>query len=78
MEGYTRHTKAVVPPEYADELAHVDQLARQLVDHIRTSRGEIARLHVHGAKSKALQDHFAVLLRHELGFGAAWTWASRR
>ncbi len=68
MEGYTRHTKAVVPPEYAGELAMVDRLALQLVDHVRATRSEIASLHIHGAKSKSLQDHFAVLLREELGF----------
>ncbi|MEZ5093547.1 hypothetical protein [Nocardioides sp.] len=68
MEGYTRHTKAIVPPEYAEELARVDDLAARLVEHIRASTREIGALHVHGAKSKALQDHFAVLLRRELGF----------
>jgi hypothetical protein len=29
---------------------------------------EIA-IHIHGAKSRAIQDHFAELLRQELGFG---------
>lgn len=47
----------------------VDGLAEKLLAHIVATTAEIAELHVHGAKSKAIQDHFAILLREELGFG---------
>lgn len=46
----------------------VDGLAVKLLTHIVATTTEIATLHVHGAKSKAIQDHFALLLREELGF----------
>lgn len=68
MSRYKRHTKAVVPPEDADELAQVDLLAKRLLGHIEQTAKEIAALHVHGAKSKAIQDHFSMLLTEELGF----------
>lgn len=69
MEGYARHVRAVVPPEQLAELAEVDSLAKRLLAHISDTREAIGTLHVHGAKSKAIQDHFAILLREELGFG---------
>lgn len=69
MDGYARHVRASLSPEQAIELAAVDSLAARLVAHIATTRGEIALLHVHGAPSKAIQDHFAKLLREDLGFG---------
>ena len=69
MDGYARHVKASVTPEQAVELAAVDSLAEKLVAHIVATSTEIATLHVHGAKSKEIQDHFAKLLREELGFG---------
>lgn len=69
MDGYARHVKRTVPPDRAEELAAVDSLAARLVAHIAATRDEIALLHVHGASSKAIQDHFAKLLREDLGFG---------
>lgn len=61
--------KAVIPPEHTAELAVVDGLARRLAEHIASTRNAIATIHVHGAPSKAIQDHIATLLRVELGFG---------
>lgn len=69
MEGYARHVRADPPPEYAAELARVDHLAALLRGHISSSTEELARLHIHGAQSKSIQDHFATLLRDDLGFG---------
>ena len=61
--------KAALSSDQAAEVTAVDLLAERLITHIEQTRSEIAALHVHGAKSKALQDHFATLLREELGFG---------
>jgi len=69
VDGYSRHVKAVVPPELAGELAIVDGLALQLVEHIAATRNVIATLHIHGASSLAIQNHIAGLLRVRLGFG---------
>lgn len=69
MEGYRRHVKAVVPPAYAAEVAVVDRLAARLRNHIAATSDEIAAVHIHGAASKSIQDHFSLLLRVELGFG---------
>ncbi|GAA2017902.1 hypothetical protein [Nocardioides kribbensis] len=69
MEGYARHVKASLSPDQALEMQAVDALAARLLAHIASTADEIATLHVHNAKSKAIQDHFAVLLREELGFG---------
>jgi hypothetical protein len=40
-----------------------------LTDHIVATSDEIAAIHIHGARSKSIQDHFSLLLRSELGFG---------
>ncbi|WP_377325935.1 hypothetical protein ACFJIY_12295 [Pimelobacter simplex] len=69
MEGYTRHVKASISPDQAAELAAVDSLAEQLLAHIVDTAEAIAALHMHGAPSKAIQTHFATLLRNDLGFG---------
>lgn len=69
MDGYARHVKANLSPEQAVEMQAVDGLAEKLLAHIVATTAEIANLHVHGAKSKAIQDHFSILLREELGFG---------
>lgn len=69
MDGYARHVKVTVSPEQAVELATVDSLAEKLLAHIAATKREIALLHVHGARSKSIQDHFAKLLREDLGFG---------
>lgn len=50
------------------ELDAVDELAQRLLSHIEDTTSEIAAIHVHGATSKTVQDHFAGLLRLELGF----------
>ena len=64
MDGYARHVKASVTPDQAVELAAVDSLAEKLAGaHCGDTSTEIATLHVHGAKSKEIQDHFAKLLR---------------
>lgn len=68
MDGYRRHVKAVIPPQYSAELAEVDDLARSLLGHIVETSAEIEAIHVHGAMSKTVQDHFAGLLRLRLGF----------
>jgi len=69
MDGYARHVRANVSPEQAAELDTVDGLAEKLLAHIAATREEIALLHVHGAPSKAIQNHFAKLLCEQLGFG---------
>jgi len=69
VEGYTRHVKASISPDQAAELAAVDSLAERLLAHIVDTSKAIAALHVHGAPSKAIQTHFATLLRNDLGFG---------
>lgn len=61
--------KVAVPPERAAEVGEVDALAQRLVTHIQDTSADIAAIHVHGAKSLAVQAHFAKLLRLELGFG---------
>jgi len=50
------------------EIDQVDLLAESLKAHIESSATTIALLHIHGASSKSLQDHFALLLEGELGF----------
>jgi hypothetical protein len=69
MDGYARHVKANLSPEQVVEMQAVDSLAEKLLQHITATATELAVLHVHGAKSKAIQDHFAILLREQLGFG---------
>lgn len=69
MDGYRRHVKAVIPPEHSQEVGEVDALAELLRSHIHATSAEIAAIHVHGAKSLAVQAHFAKLLRLELGVG---------
>lgn len=69
MDGYARHVKAQLTSDQAAEVSAVDELAERLLAHIVATRTELAVLHVHGANSKAIQDHFSVLLRDELGFG---------
>ena len=47
----------------------MDRLAILLAAHIVATRDAIAAIHIHGAMSRSLQDHFSQLLRVELGFG---------
>ena len=69
MNSYARHVKLSLSDEQREELATVDGIAERLLAHIVDTSAEIETLHVHGAKSKSIQDHFAKLLRQELGFG---------
>ncbi|MCH1867423.1 hypothetical protein [Nocardioides sp. CFH 31398] len=69
MESYKRHAKSELTPEESAELVAVDALADRLRSHIGDTAPEIKDLHVHGAQSKAVQDHMARLLKDELGFG---------
>lgn len=46
----------------------VDALAKKLREHIQLNGEGTKALHIHGAQSKRLQDHFALLLRSELNF----------
>jgi len=50
------------------ELAQVDVIADTLRAHVADSAPMVARLHVHGAPSSALQIHFATMLKDQLGF----------
>ncbi|AXH96786.1 hypothetical protein DV701_12260 [Ornithinimicrobium avium] len=50
------------------ELERVDALAERLMDHLQADEGVIARLHIHGAQSKAIQGRVGSLLEAELGF----------
>jgi hypothetical protein len=65
---YTRHVKAAPSGDEAEEIDRVDALARRLTDHITETAVTIATLHIHGAKSRAIQDHFSLLLTGQLGF----------
>lgn len=40
----------------------------RLLQHLEESSSEVAKVHVHGAKSQVVQRLFALLLRDELGF----------
>jgi hypothetical protein len=68
MGGYVRHVKANLSPKQAEELARVDDLATRLTTHILETKDQLAALHIHGARSKSIQDHFVAFLREELGF----------
>jgi hypothetical protein len=46
----------------------VDALAAELATHIEATHEAVGRIHVHNARSKDIQDHFADLLRGTLGF----------
>lgn len=62
-------------PEDADEQSELDQvdaLAQRLANHLRTDATEIARLHIHGAQSKAIQNRVGDLLESQLGSAPSW------
>ena len=50
------------------EIALVEGMALQLLEHLTLTAAQIAKLHVHGAKSLSIQNHFASLLVAHLGF----------
>lgn len=62
------HVQAVIPAAHKAELAEVERLAGLLRAHIEATRVQLAAIHIHGAKSRAIQDHFSSLLRIDLGF----------
>lgn len=68
MANQQRWTKLKVSQEERSELAEVDRLAGLLALHIDQTLATLATLHIHGASSRAIQDHFASLLIGELGF----------
>lgn len=67
-EGYKRHVQIRLSLSQAHEMAHVDELALTLANHIEWTRDRLAELHVHGASSKSIQDHFSLLLKDQLNF----------
>ena len=59
-----------ITEDEAEELRRVDSLADRLVAEIDVKAERLAELHVHGAKSAALQAEFSLLLiGHEPGPG---------
>ncbi|MFC5177860.1 hypothetical protein [Nocardioides taihuensis] len=46
----------------------MDELANTLAAHIQQTAESIKALHIHGAPSKAIQDHFSSLLKDQMGF----------
>lgn len=66
--AHQRWVRSTLTAEEQQELKVVDNLAARLLEHITGTAEQIRVLHVHGAKSKTLQDHFAVLLTHQMGF----------
>lgn len=66
--GYTRLTKSQLTPEELTELEAVDRLATRLHAYLEASAEAIDLVHIHGARSGAVQDITSRLLREELGF----------
>lgn len=62
MGEYRRHVKSVLLSQEENELIEVDRLAQMIRTNIVETQNEIARLHVHGASSLVVQNHFAKLL----------------
>ncbi|MGN8247057.1 hypothetical protein ACTHAM_000728 [Cellulomonas soli] len=63
-----RFVRGEVSPGERVELARVDALAAQLVNHLDSSSDAIDLVHIHRAASKVVQDIVAELLTDELGF----------
>lgn len=70
MVDYVRLARDVVDAEEQVELARVDDLAQQLLHHLKAEAPEIAKLHIHGAPSMAIQVRVGQLLESRLGFGS--------
>lgn len=68
MAAHQRWAKTNLDDDLEAELDLVDALARTLVEHIDATADRIAELHVHGASSRDIQDHFSTLLKMELRF----------
>lgn len=70
MINYRRHARVPDGVMQRGELDRVDALAERLIDHLKADEDIIARLHIHGAQSKAIQERVGSLLELELGFRA--------
>lgn len=68
MVGYTRLAREARNPDEQAELNRVDSLAAQLQHHLESEASEIAKLHIHGAQSMAIQLRVGQLLETRLGF----------
>jgi hypothetical protein len=66
--GYKRFVRSALAGTEASEVSRVDQLARQLREHLSESSTEIDQVHVHLAQSSAVQLIVSGLLRDRLGF----------
>lgn len=69
MDGYRRHVQAVIPPSRTAELQVVDEIARRLVGHLERAREDVAALQLGQTTGATVEDHVALLLQEELGFG---------
>jgi len=68
-DGYQRLVRSDLSTHDAVELQEVDHLAQRLRGYLDQQGDAIARVHVFGAQSRAVQSLVADLLRDELGFG---------
>ena len=66
--SYQRWVRSSLTDSELAELELVDGLAATLGRHLDETLDDVKRLHIHGAQSKSLQDHFATILLEELGF----------
>jgi hypothetical protein len=65
---YARFVRHLPSEAEQSELLVVDGLADALLQHLRLVHEDIARVHIHGAQSRAVQSIVAKLLRERLGF----------
>lgn len=64
-----RFARYSISPAEKNELVRVDALADQLFRHLEGSADEINAVHIHDAKSMAVQRIVGSLLLNEIGFG---------
>ena len=69
---YKRIVRHAASLEEQLELRIVDHLADQLLGHLVDVSDDIDRVHVHGARSSAVQEIVALLLRERLDFAEEW------
>jgi hypothetical protein len=67
--GYARFTRRDLTSAERSELKAVDALAIRLRDHLAEQARSIDLVHVHNARSSAVQELVSALLREDLGFG---------
>jgi hypothetical protein len=67
---YRYHARPPADAREAEELDRVAALAQQLRSHLEQDADAIAKLHLHNAQSKAIQNRVGSLLETELGFTA--------